>query len=388
MRYFSTAAAYSGRRLRALHHVEVVGGVREVGAWCNRVLPLAEAPQRADQGRHDRARRQRVVAQLGVVDVVRRAEPERRGVLRYRGSERVERNERVAAPSDRGQHLGNRGRDHAPRRDLGRERLALRDGPGEAALEQQVPHVLERAAAREVDGAVLPVVVEAFEPAHVADGGVGDDEAFEAFRHLVGLRGCGLDLRDAHEVAHRHDADELLTLDDRDVTVAVLGEPRERGARLDVGTDRVGVGGHPLGDLGVRRVGAGGGEADHVALGEDADRAVVVVDHHDGTDALFAHAFGGDGEGFGGLRGDDRIRHDVGDRALARCRYGRVGHRGSLRPRRLCGVARAGRGGAVSSGALGEADRALERLTRRQCRLRMAQLDHQRLVDRCAPLLV
>ena len=80
---------------------------------------------------------------------------------------------------------------------------------GQLALEQQVPDVFERALLREVDGAVLAVVVEAFEAAHVADGRVGDDDAFEALRDFVRLRVGGLDHRDAHEVAHRHDADEL-----------------------------------------------------------------------------------------------------------------------------------------------------------------------------------
>ena len=81
---------------------------------------------------------------------------------------------------------------------------------GQPALEQQVPDVFERPRLREVDGAVLAVVVEAFEAAHVADGRVGDDDAFEALRNFVRLRVGGLDHRDAHEVAHRHDADELL----------------------------------------------------------------------------------------------------------------------------------------------------------------------------------
>ena len=58
----------------------------------------------------------------------------------------------------------------------------------EPALEQQVPHVFERTRLREVDRAVLAVVVEAFEAADVADGRVGDDDAFESLRHLVRLR--------------------------------------------------------------------------------------------------------------------------------------------------------------------------------------------------------
>ena len=194
----------------------------------DRLEPLAQAPQRADQRRDDRARRHRVVAQRRVVDVVRRPEAERRAVLRDRGAQRVERDERLARARDRGQHVGDRRRDRAARPDVGRERLALGERRRQPALEHQVPHVFERPRLREVDGAVLAVVVEAFEAAHVADGRVGDDDAFEALRHLVRLRVGGLDHRDAHEVAHRHDADELLrgarAFDHRDVPVAVLGQ--------------------------------------------------------------------------------------------------------------------------------------------------------------------
>ena len=80
---------------------------------------------------------------------------------------------------------------------------------GSSTFEEQLPDVFERARLGEVDGAVLAVVVEALEAAHVADGRVGDDDAFEALRNLVRLCVGGLDHRDAHQVAHRHDADEL-----------------------------------------------------------------------------------------------------------------------------------------------------------------------------------
>ena len=61
-----------------------------------------------------------------------------------------------------------------------------------------------------------------------------------------------------------------------------------------------------------------GGEADHVPFGEDADRAVVVVDDDDRADLSVAHALRGNGNGLGRLRGHDRVRHDVGNGALAR----------------------------------------------------------------------
>ena len=160
-------------------------------------------------------------------------------------------------------------------------------------------------------------MVEAFEAADVADRRLRDDDAFEPARHLVGLRAGGLDHRDAHEVADRDDADELVAVDHRDVPVAVLGEARERGARLDiVGPDGVGFGGHPLRHLGGRRVGAGGGEADHVAFGEDADRALVGVDDDDRADVVLAHALRGGGDRLGGPGGHDGPAHDVADGAF------------------------------------------------------------------------
>ena len=173
-------------------------------------------------------------------------------------------------------------------------------------------------------------MVEALETAHVADGRVGDNHAFESLRDVLGLCRSRLDHRDAHEITHRDDADELLAgagvLDDRDVPVAVLGECRKRSARLDAGTDRVGTACHPLRDLGGRGVGARRGQVDHVAFGEDPDRAVVVVDDHNGSDPPVVHPLRGNGDGLGGLRGDNRVRHDVGDGALAGRRNGRVRH--------------------------------------------------------------
>ena len=128
---------------------------------------------------------------------------------------------------------------------------------------------------------------------------------------------------------------------------------------------------------------------DHVALGEDADRAVVVVDHHDGSDAPVVHALRGDRDGLGRLRGHDRARHDVGDGALARCRnvacqacarfYDSAGE-----PRRRS----VWRRGAVPAGALREPDGALERLARGQRGLRVPELDAHRVVERVSPLLV
>ena len=53
---------------------------------------------------------------------------------------------------------------------------------GQLALEEQVPHVLERHLAGQLDRRVLAVVVEALEAPDVADRGLGDDDALEARR--------------------------------------------------------------------------------------------------------------------------------------------------------------------------------------------------------------
>ena len=87
-----------------------------------------------------------------------------------------------------------------------------------------------------------------------------------------------LDLGDVHQVAQRHDADELAVVDHRDVAVAVLGELVERLLHRQVGRRAVDRLRHPLADLGVGRRRAGGVEAHEVALGEDADRSLAVDD--------------------------------------------------------------------------------------------------------------
>ena len=132
----------------------------------------------------------------------------------------------------------------AQRRDLGAERVGLFPR-GERAFEEQVPHVFDRALLGELHRVVLAVVVEAFEAAYVADRRLGDDDPFEPAGHFVGEVLGRLDLRDAHQVAHRHQADEPLAVDDRDVAVAVLGQAGERDRCVEVGRDAVGIAGHP-----------------------------------------------------------------------------------------------------------------------------------------------
>ena len=210
---------------------------------------------------------------------------------------------------------------------------------GSDPFEHEVPDVLERPRLREVDGAVLAVVVEALEAADVADVGLGDHDAFEPARDLVREVLGRLDLRDAHEVAHRDDADELVRLDHRDVAVPVLGEARERGDDVDVRPDRVRRGGHPLAHHRGAGVATRRGEAHEVAFGQDADGAEL-VDRDDRAHAVLAHGGGRLGHLVVGAHGDDGPTHDVGDRArLVRRGFGH-------RPRSLPPGASVGSGGA------------------------------------------
>jgi hypothetical protein len=152
----------------------------------------------------------------------------------------------------------------------------------------------------QLDGRVLAVVVEALHPPDVADLGLGDDHALQPRRRLDLARvDDRLDLGHPHQVAHRHDADQLAALDDGDVAVAVGAERSERLLDRQAGLDAVGVGGHPLGDLGPVARGAGRGQAHDVALGEDADGAGA-VGHDDRADGAVPHEGGGRGHGLVG----------------------------------------------------------------------------------------
>jgi hypothetical protein len=201
--------------------------------------------------------------------------------------------------------------DHPQRRHLGSERAPLGERR-QPALEHEEPHVLERPALGELDRVVLAVVVEALEPADVADGGLGDHDPFEAPGDLVGEVVGRLDLCHPHDVAHRDDANEAVAVDDGNVAVAVLGEAGEGGRRVDVGCDAVGVGGHPFADGVGGRSRAGGDPANEVAFGEDPDRTFA-VDDDDGTNSLLTHASGDGGDGLRGTGGDHRGAHDLGN---------------------------------------------------------------------------
>ena len=272
--------------------------------------PLLQAVERGEQCGHRRAHPQCLLAQLAGAHVERRAEPERGAHQRHRRAQQIERRCIGRGARDVGQHgLHGRG-DLAERRDLGLEVGALGER-GERAFEQQVPHVLERPLLGQLHGVVLAVVVEALEAAHVADRRLRDHHSFEPARHLFGEVLGGLDLCDAHQVAHREDPHEPFAVDHRDVAVAVLGQAREGLAGVEIGADAIGVRGHPCADQVRRRVGAGRGEPHEIALGEDADRPLAV--HHDHrSHPLVAHPCGHGGYLLAGRGRDHRPAHDLG----------------------------------------------------------------------------
>jgi hypothetical protein len=305
-------------------HVEVVGAVGQVGVRVDGVEALVEPVERHDQRGDHGAHLHGVGPQLVGLDVEAGLEVLGERHQRHRRAQGVERREGVAARGDGRQQGPHRLGDLAEGTDLGEEGVAL-GRRGQLALEEQVPDVLQRALLAEVDGAVLPVVVEALHPPHVADLGLGHDHPLEPRRGLD-LAGVDhrLDLGDAHQVAHGHDAGEAAVLDHGDVAVVALDEGGEGALGALVGAHGVGIAGHPLGDLGDRGLGTRRREADEVALGEDAD-GPVAVDHDHRAHLALVHAGRDLGDGLAGGGGDGGPAHDLADRAdLGSCGHGRV----------------------------------------------------------------
>ena len=125
---------------------------------------------------------------------------------------------------DRGQHGGQRRRDRSQRRDLGDEGGPLGWLGGQGAVDHQAPDVLERPAAR-----------RARPP---STGGSGRSPPGRGRRRprcrrrprpsALGAR-RRTDLGDAHEIAQRHDTDQL----------AVAGPPACGGSRARASSERV-----------------------------------------------------------------------------------------------------------------------------------------------------
>ena len=86
---------------------------------------------------------------------------------------------------------------------------------------------------------------EALESPDVADRGLGDDDALEAPGHvgtgLVGRPQAG----QGEQVAHRDHADQRAVVDHREVAVVVVRQAGPGRAGLLVGSEGVGIGGHP-----------------------------------------------------------------------------------------------------------------------------------------------
>ncbi len=166
-------------RVRALaaEQVEVVGRGGQFRVRGHRLLPLVQPVQRREQHRRLRRDLHGVVVQLLRRDVQPGAEAGPLGEEGDRGAQRGQRIERIGG-GQRAQERDQVIRQHAVAGDLALEAGPL--GPvGQVAAEEQVPHVLERPAPVQLDGVVLPVVVETLQAADVTDPGVRDDHPLE-----------------------------------------------------------------------------------------------------------------------------------------------------------------------------------------------------------------
>jgi hypothetical protein len=114
------------------------------------------------------------------------------------------------------------------------------------------------------------------------------------------LPASSADLGHGQQVPDRDHADEVATVDHRQVPVVVVGQAGPCRTDLVVEPEHVGVGGHPSPDRLHHRVDPAGRRPQQVTLGEDADHGAV-VGHHDRSDPAAVHQSGGLGErGIGG----------------------------------------------------------------------------------------
>ena len=125
----------------------------------------------------------------------------------------------------------------------------------------------------------------------VADRRLGDHHPFEAPGHL-GRRFSGrAEEGDTKQIAHRDHADHGTVFDNGQVTVVMVREAGPGGTGILVGSECVGVGGHPQ----VHRLdgwlGAGRSRPQKIALGEDAGHLGAVGDDHR-TDGRLVHLLG------------------------------------------------------------------------------------------------
>ncbi len=100
---------------------------------------------------------------------------------------------------------------------LGPERVTFGCGGRQRSVDHQLHHVVELALLGELDGRVLPVVVEPLAAAHVAHVGVGDDHTLQTARYVGRTQ-----LRHPHQVTERDHADEFAVLQHGHVPIATF----------------------------------------------------------------------------------------------------------------------------------------------------------------------
>ncbi len=239
--YCSIALACRWARLPTREHVEVVGRRAQVVPRLERLLPLPEPVRRGQDGRDDRAEPEGLVRQLVGVDVVRRSPTELRPQQRDRGAQHVERR----TPLRQRREQGGQTRRHDPSAVGPPPRTPPRPplrGARRGTTGARRPRAIS---IRQIHGGVLPVVEEALLPAHVADRGLGHDDAFEPGRDVDARLGGGTDAGHSHQVAERHHTDAHVAVDHREMAVVVRGEAGPGGVDPLVGTEHVGLGRHP-----------------------------------------------------------------------------------------------------------------------------------------------
>ena len=159
---------------------------------------------------------------------------------------------------------------------------------GQLALDEQMPDLLERAAARQFHGVVPAVVEEAFFAAYVADRGLGDRDTLEPPGREPGRRRPGrlylLDVRDPDDVADGEDAGDPLTVHHGEMPEATLPEDLEPLLHRVGHRHRHGVLGHDLLDACGGRVDAVAHRTEEVSLADHSLQPALSVEHGRGAD--------------------------------------------------------------------------------------------------------
>jgi hypothetical protein len=165
--------------LDAGEHPEVVRGVAEVGAGREGLLAPAAPPCGGREHRDLCRDADEVALAFGLREVPDRAKVQ---LGTQRGQARPEaRHGGEVTGGEGGQRRGHRIGNGLSGPDGGPEAGQLGD-VRQVPAQQEVPDLLDRAGAGQVDGAELPVVVEALLAADVAEARGGDDDAGQSGR--------------------------------------------------------------------------------------------------------------------------------------------------------------------------------------------------------------